>query len=132
MTDFIEAFDGWSGPSGPDAPVKLILYQIFSEKRLELLAQLLAETPLFIGREVHGISGDPGWYLDRRSATDLAPEWPDGSEYKAELDPKFYAPPQTFFMSRETLLHYIDVVLPIYCSLHPDEADKVKALFSGE
>jgi len=130
MTEYIEAFESWSGHSGPDAPVKLVLHQIFTEKRLEMLAHFLTETPIFLGREVHGISGDPGLYLDRRSPKDLPPEWPGWADYKAELDPECFGPPHVFFVSRETLYRYIEVALPVYCSRHPDEADRIRALFS--
>ncbi len=132
MADYMEdAFGGWP-VSGPDAPIKHILNHIFSCNMLETLAQFLSDTPVFFGREVSGITGDPGWSFDRPSPKDPPGEWPEGADYKAELDPEVYEAPHAFFMSRETLFQYIGLALPIYCARHPDKADKVRALFSAE
>jgi len=110
-----DAFGAWPA-SGPDAPVKHVLNHIFSENRLEMLARFLSDRPVFLGREVYGISGDPGWSLDRPSPEDPPGKWPDGTDYVAALDPKAYDAPHTFFMSREALFQFIGLVLPIYCA----------------
>jgi hypothetical protein len=126
MVDYVvEAFGGWPELARPDGPLKYALNAIFGERHIETFARFL-NSP-----NVDGISGDPGWEIERKGPRSNPLEWPEDAEFKAAVDPQFFAYDNPeFFFSKEKLFTYIQTVLNVYCRVHPERESEVRTLFS--
>ena len=130
QTDYYqEAFGGFEQYEDPDAAVKFCLNIIAMGHAFSRLIRLLDEST-----NVGGISGVPGWLLERRNEGDTRgyEHWPSGALFRASVDPDDYELgfPEGFYTA-PAFAGFVHAILRAYVARHPDraaEAERVIAL----
>lgn len=129
MNKNFDFFKSFSPQLDLDAAVKFSLNCILMEDRIEHLSWLATD-----GHQCGGVSGEPGWEVERRDSRSPADasgyeSWPDWASFRAYVDPNAYslAHPE-LYMSGESFYGLLCTALDSYIKSGGLDVAAAKAL----
>ena len=131
MDYFQEAFGGFNPQVDLDAAVKFALSIILMDERLSELSCLLTD-----GHKIGGVSGEPGWIIERRDTGSSGDhsfyaDWPKNAHFHVHVEPsEFELAHPDIFMEVGTFHSYVRKAVESYLAKNNSNADVAQLIIS--